>query len=133
MTVAIDYRSDPDLGNRVYIHGGRQITDHDPLEWALRMQDAHCGEILLCSIDRDGTMQGYDLELLHRACEVLDVPVIASSGAGSLEHCVDALAAGASAVAISSLFLFTDHSPIKVRSALRSRGVEVRASSSSWN
>ena len=133
ITVTIDYRVDADGGRRVYTHGGTRRTDFDPIEWALRMQDSNCGEVLLCSIDRDGTMAGYDIETLAKAVDRLDVPVIASSGAGSLDHCGAALTVGVSAIAIATLFLFTDHSPIKVRSALRSRGFNVRASGSSRN
>ena len=133
ITVAIDYRRRPDGTSRVWTHGGREETDREPLDWALRMQEANCGEILLCSIDRDGTMEGYDLEMIARVSEAVDVPVVASSGAGSLDDCAEALTAGASAIAIGSLFLFTDHSPIKVRSALWSRGLNVRASTSSRN
>ena len=133
ITVAIDYRVMPDGRRRVFTHGGTRETGLDPVEWAVRAQDASCGEILLCSIDRDGTMSGYDLDTLEEAVEKLEVPVIASSGAGTLEHCAEALNAGVSAIAIGSLFLFTDHSPIKVRSALFSRGLNVRASRSSRN
>jgi cyclase len=133
ITVSIDYREVAPGNFRVYSHGGRQRTEIEPLEWARRMQDANCGEIVLCSIDRDGTMTGYDLDLIAAANAQVSVPVIASSGAGSLQHCIDAFDAGASAIAISSLFLFTDHSPIKVRSHLRTRGVNVRASKSSRN
>jgi cyclase len=133
ITVSIDYKEVAPRTWRVFTHGGYQATDLDPLEWAQRMQDANCGEILMCSIDRDGTMSGYDLDMIERASEKLSVPVIASSGAGSLQDCLDALAAGASAIAISSMFLFTDQSPIKVRSYLWSKGVDVRASKSSRN
>jgi imidazole glycerol-phosphate synthase subunit HisF len=133
ITVSIDYRVMPDGSRRVFTHGGTVDAGLEPIEWARRAQDACCGEILLCSIDRDGTMTGYDLETLQQAVEVLDVPVIASSGAGTLEHCAAALGAGVSAIAIGSLFLFTDHSPIKVRSALFSRGCNVRASLNSRN
>ena len=133
MTVAIDYRETSPGVHRVFTHAGRLETDLDPIEWAQRMQDANCGEVLLCSVDRDGTMSGYDLEMVARASEVLQVPLIASSGAGSLQDCIDAFTAGASAIAISSMFLFTDHSPIKVRSYLWSKGIDVRASTSSRN
>lgn len=133
ITVAVDYRELAPGVPRVFTHGGRQRTDLEPVEWARRMQDANCGEILLCSIDRDGTMSGYDLDLIARAAEALEVPVIASSGAGTLQHCIEALEAGASAIAVSSMFLFTDHSPIKVRSHLWTRGLPVRASKSSRN
>ena len=133
ITVAIDYRRRPDGKHRVWTHGGRKETELEPLEWALRMQEANCGEVLLCSIDRDGTMEGYDLEMIAAVSGALEVPVIASSGAGSLDDCAAALNSGASAIAIGSLFFFTDHSPIKVRSALWSRGIDVRASTSSRN
>ena len=133
ITVAIDYREVEPGRFRVFTRGGTRETALDPLEWACRMQDGSCGEVLLCSIDRDGAMGGYDLDMIRRASERLDVPLIASSGAGSLQHCIDAFEAGASAIAIGSLFMFTDHSPIKVRSYLRSQGIGVRASKSSRN
>jgi len=97
------------------------------------MQDMNCGEILITSIDKDGTLSGYDVELVARLNEALDIPLVVSGGCGGLQHCIDAFNAGASAVGISSLFLFTDHSPIKLRSHLVSNGINVRASSSSRN
>jgi cyclase len=127
ITVAIDYRETAPGVFRVFSHCGHQATELDPLDWALRMQDHHCGEIILCSIDRDGTMNGYDLEMIHKISEKLEVPVVASSGAGSLSDIMAAFEAGASALTISSMFLFTDHSPIKVRSYLSSNHVNVRA------
>lgn len=127
ITVCIDYKEVEAGVWRVVSHCGHRVEKWDPIDWALRMQDAHCGEILLCSIDRDGTMSGYDLEMIGRAVEVIDVPVIASSGAGSLQDCRSALEAGASAITISSMFLFTDHSPIKVRTYLATNGVNVRS------
>src|SRR5882672_4928187 len=127
MTVAIDYKEVAPNVRRVHSHCGYRATDLDPIEWAMRMQDAHCGEIILCSIDRDGTMSGFDLDMISVLAERLEVPLIASSGAGSLQDCRSAFEAGASAITISSMFLFTDHSPIKVRSYLASNGVNVRA------
>jgi cyclase len=127
ITVAIDYREVAPGINRVCSHCGHTTTELDPLDWALRMQDAHCGEIILCSIDRDGAMSGYDLDMIERVSARLEVPLIASSGAGGLDDCRAALEAGASAITISSLFLFTDHSPIKVRSYLATNGVNVRS------
>ncbi len=127
ITVCIDYKEVNPGFCRVFSHCGHKQTDVDPIEWALRMQDCHCGEIILCSIDRDGTMSGYDLETINSLSGKLEVPLIASSGAGSLDDCRVALNAGASAITISSMFLFTDHSPIKVRSYLASNGVNVRA------
>ena len=133
ITVSVDYKQVSPKVQRVAIDGGRETTPLEPVEWALRCQDLHCGEILLTSIDNDGTMRGYDLDMIHRASDRLDVPLIVSGGCGSLQHAIDALEAGASAVAISSMFLFTDHSPIKLRSHLFSRGLDVRASTSSRN
>jgi cyclase len=127
ITVTIDYKEVGPGMLRVFTHCGQNPTEMDPMDWALRMQDCNCGEIILCSIDRDGTMSGYDLETIHRLSEKLEVPLIASSGAGSLNDCRAALEAGASAITISSMFLFTDHSPIKVRSYLASNNVDVRA------
>ena len=126
IVVSIDYREEAG-GRRVFARCGYEATAHDPVTWALRMQDAHAGEILLTSIDRDGAMSGYDLDIIHELSEKLDIPLIASSGAGSLAHCMQALEAGASAITISSMFIFSDHSPIKVRSYLASNGIHVRS------
>lgn len=127
IVVGIDYQRQSGGELCVVSRCGHDRTLLDPLEWALRMQDAHAGEIMLCSIDRDGTMEGYDVELIAQAADRLEVPLIASSGAGTLQHCRDALEAGASAITISSMFLFSDHSPIKVRSYLATNGVSVRS------
>ncbi|MDD3269463.1 MAG: imidazole glycerol phosphate synthase cyclase subunit [Syntrophomonadaceae bacterium] len=133
LTIAIDYREVEKGKFRVFSNGGYRITDWDPLEWSRRMEAAGCGEIILCSIDRDGMMSGYDLDMLEKASAMLRIPVIASSGAGSLEDCCRAFESGAAAIAISSMFLFTDHSPIKVRSYLASQHISVRASRNSRN
>ncbi len=133
ITVSIDYKEIKPGVFRVFTHGGTNATNIDPVEWALKMQDSNCGEILLCSIDRDGTMSGYDLEMIRLFSEKLEIPLIASSGAGSLQDCIDAFKAGAPAITISSMFIFTDHSPIKVRSYVWSKNVDVRASKSSRN
>ena len=126
IVVSIDYKADEFGKKRVHGHGGTVQTAHDPVEFALRMQDLHAGEILMTSIDRDGTMTGYDLELISDLSNKLSIPLIASSGAGSLDDCAKALDAGASAITISSMFIFTDHSPIKVRTYLATNGVHVR-------
>jgi cyclase len=131
--VSIDYKEVQPGVFRVYTHGGHEATDIDAIEWALKMQDNNCGEILFSSIDRDGTMSGYDLDMIHLLSEKLDIPLIASSGAGSLQDCIDCFNVGASAITISSMFFFTDHSPIKVRSYLFSKNINVRASKSSRN
>jgi imidazole glycerol-phosphate synthase subunit HisF len=127
IVVCIDYRQTEDGARRVVSHCGKRQTALDPVDWALRMEEAHAGEVMLCSIDRDGTMEGYDLELIAQAANRLGIPLIASSGAGTLNHCKEAFEAGASAITISSMFLFSDHSPIKVRTFLASNGIVVRS------
>jgi len=133
ITVSIDYKNISPGVPRVFIEGGREKTAHNPVDWALKMQDSNCGEILITSIDRDGMMTGYDADMIAALDEKLDVPLVVSGGCGGLQHCIEAFGAGASAVAISSLFLFTDHSPIKLRSHLSSNGINVRASKTSRN
>lgn len=130
IVVNIDYKTTPE-GSFIYSDCGKTKMEIDPFDWALRMEDAHAGEIVITSIDRDGTMDGYDLDLIARLGDRLEKPLIASSGAGSLKHCIEALEAGASAITISSMFLFTDHSPIKVRTYLGTNGVHVRNQSGS--
>lgn len=127
IVVGIDYQRVEDGKFKVFSHCGHNQSVHEPLDWALRMQDSHAGEIMLCSIDRDGTMSGYDLDLIAQISDRLEIPIIASSGAGTLQHCRDAFEAGASAITISSMFLFSDHSPIKVRSYLATNGISVRS------
>ncbi len=127
IVVGLDYARCDDGRMRLFTHGGTRATELDPVDYALRMQDNHAGEILLCSIDRDGTMSGYDLDMIHTLSEQLDIPLIASNGAGTLDHCAQALEAGASAITISSMFLFSDHSPIKVRTYLATNGIPVRS------
>jgi imidazole glycerol-phosphate synthase subunit HisF len=127
IVVGIDYRRLPDGRQVVVSRCGHEDTSLEPIEWAQRMQDSHAGEIMLCSVDRDGTLEGYDIDMIGRAAARLEIPLIASSGAGTLQHCRDALEAGASAITISSMFLFSDHSPIKVRSYLATNGIGVRA------
>ncbi len=130
IVVNIDYKSTPE-GSFIYKDGGRTLCQIDPEDWAMRMEDAHAGEIVITSIDRDGSMDGYDLDLIAKLSDRLEKPLIASSGAGSLKHCIDAFEAGASAITISSMFLFTDHSPIKVRTYLATNGIHVRSQSGS--
>ena len=127
ITVTIDYKMTGNGEFRVFSHGGLKQTDLDPISWALRMEREHCGEIILCSIDRDGTMEGYDLQMISILSQQLRVPLIASSGAGSLNDCMAAFQSGASAITVSSMFIFTDHSPIKLRSYLFSNNINVRA------
>jgi len=128
IVVAIDARTRPGKdGWEVFTHGGRQAVGMDALEWALRAQELGAGEILLTSMDRDGTRDGYDIELTRAVVDQVRIPVIASGGAGRVEHFYEALVdGGASAVLAASLFHFGELSISDVRSYLRSRGVEVR-------
>ena len=131
VVVAIDARrrraNDPNGGWEVYTHGGRRNVRIDALEWATRAQQLGAGEILLTSMDRDGTRDGYDIELTRAVSAAVRIPVIASGGAGRLEHFYEALTAGgASAVLEASLFHFGELSIADVKSYLRSRGVVVR-------
>lgn len=130
IVVNIDY-CETSEGRRVYAACGGEASHQTAFDWAVRMEDAHAGEIMITSIDRDGSMSGYDLDLIHSLSQRLEKPLIASSGAGSLDHCHQALDAGASAITISSMFIFSDHSPIKVRSYLSSNGVNVRSQTGS--
>ncbi len=111
----------------VFSEGGQTATGRDPVAWAQEAVERGAGEILLTSIDRDGTMQGYDLKLVEAVTSAVTVPVIASGGAGTPEHLVAAITqAGAHAVAAASMFHFTDQSPVKARAYMRRAGLNVR-------
>ena len=131
VVVAIDARrrdaADPARGWEVYTHGGRTATGLDALEWAVRMERAGAGEILLTSMDRDGTRAGYDLELTRAVVDAVDVPVVASGGVGGLEHLYDGLTrGGASAVLAASIFHYGEHTVRDAKAYLAARGVPVR-------
>ncbi len=128
VVAAIDARRRPgDAGWEVYIYGGRQPTGRDALEWAKEVEQRGAGEILLTSMDRDGTQIGYDIDLLHAVSTSVTIPVIASGGAGVLQHFADALTTGgASAVLAASLFHARDMSIAELKSFLRNKGVPVR-------
>jgi imidazole glycerol-phosphate synthase subunit HisF len=126
IVVSIDVRRE---GERwlVYTRGGGHATGLDAIEWAKRAEELGAGEILLTSIDRDGTMEGYDLELGRAVTSAVSIPVILSGGAGKLKDLVDGMqVAGASALATASLFHFTDQSPIKAKAFMRRQGIAVR-------
>lgn len=126
IVVAIDARA-RDGGWEVYTHGGRRPTGRDALEWAREATRLGAGEILLTSMDRDGTKDGYDLELTRAIATGVDVPVIASGGAGSLEHLWEGLVeGGADAVLAASIFHFGIHTIAEAKATLRERGVAVR-------
>ena len=111
----------------VYTHGGRRPTGIDAVEWARRMQDAGAGEILLTSMDRDGTRAGFDLVLTRAVADAVGIPVIASGGVGSLEHLAEGVLEGhADAVLAASIFHFSEHAVHEAKLHMRGRGIEVR-------
>jgi len=111
----------------VYVDGGRTPTGLDAIDWAKRVEGLGAGEILLTSMDRDGTQNGFDISLTRAVCEAGNLPVIASGGAGSLEHLHDALVAGkADAVLAASIFHFGQFSIRQVKSYLAQRGIVIR-------
>ena len=131
MIVAVDARrrdaGDPSKGWEVYTHGGRRRVGLDAVEWIARAEKLGAGEILLTSMDRDGTKDGYDIELTRTVSDSVRIPVIASGGAGTPEHFHEALTAGgASAVLAASLFHFGEYKIADVKKYLRERGVVVR-------
>jgi cyclase len=131
MVVAIDARRrnklDAKEGWEVWTHGGRRNTAGDTIEWAMRAESLGAGEILLTSMDADGTRDGYDLELTRAVADAVRIPVIASGGAGQLEHFYEALTVGgASAVLAASLFHFGEYKIADVKDYLRGRGLVVR-------
>jgi len=126
IVVAIDARKDADHWT-VFTHGGRRPTGRDAVAWAQEAVALGAGEILLTSMDRDGTKDGYDLELTRAIAEAVTVPVIASGGAGTLEHFHEALVDGAADAALAaSLFHFGTYTIAEVKRYLAERGVEVR-------
>lgn len=129
IVVAIDAkrREQPQDGWEVFTHGGRNPTGLDAIEWAKRVEALGAGEILLTSMDRDGTQSGYDLDLTRGIADAVGIPVIASGGVGNLEHLYNGLTAGgADAVLAASIFHFAEHSIADAKSYLHARGVLVR-------
>jgi len=127
ITVAIDARQAPASNWEVYTHGGRRPTGIDVVEWAANVARLGAGEILLTSMDRDGTLAGYDLSLLEAVSAAVNIPVIASGGAGTLSHFAEALQPGrADAVLAASLFHFGAMRIAEVKSYLHDQGLPVR-------
>ena len=124
---AIDARSRPSGGWEVFLHGGRTPTGIDAVEWATRAAGHGAGEILLTSMDRDGTKDGFDLALTRAICDAVDVPVIASGGVGNLQHLVDGVTiAGADAVLAASIFHFGEYTIAEAKEAMIRAGITVR-------
>jgi cyclase len=124
---AIDAKARPAGGWEVHLHGGRTPTDIDVVAWAQEATALGAGEILLTSMDRDGTRDGFDLELTRAVADAVDVPVIASGGVGTLAHLVEGVTAGgADAVLAASIFHFGHATVREAKAALRAAGVTVR-------
>jgi cyclase len=129
IVVAIDARRVPDRENQweVYVRGGREKTGIDALEWAEKMEEFGAGEILLTSMDGDGTQAGYDVLLTRAVADVVSIPVIASGGAGSLEHFAEALTiGGADAALAASLFHYKQLTIAEVKKYLAGQGISIR-------
>ncbi|WP_028452570.1 imidazole glycerol phosphate synthase subunit HisF [Chitinilyticum aquatile] len=111
----------------IFTHGGRNATGLDAVEWALKMQDYGAGEILLTSMDRDGTKIGFNLPLTRAISDAVNIPVIASGGVGNLQHLVDGVKEGhADAVLAASIFHFGEYTVREAKEAMRAAGIEVR-------
>jgi cyclase len=129
IVVAVDARRRPGREGEweVYTHGGRQPTGLDAIAWCVRMAELGAGEILLTSMDRDGTRDGFDLPLTRAVSDRVSVPVIASGGVGNLEHLYEGIAqGGADAVLAASIFHFGEHTVGEARAFLKARGVPMR-------
>jgi cyclase len=131
IVVAIDARrrsaSDPSQGWEVFTHGGRTATGVDAIEWARRVTELGAGEILLTSMDRDGTKAGFDLELTRAVADAVSVPVIASGGVGSLQHLADGVLVGrADAVLAASIFHYGEYTVREAKAYLAGRGITMR-------
>ncbi|MDR6181988.1 imidazole glycerol phosphate synthase subunit HisF [Asaia bogorensis] len=126
VVVAIDARSNGKGGWEVYTKGGREPTGIDAVAWAQEAQSRGAGEILLTSMDRDGTGRGFDLDLLREVCGKITIPVVASGGVGELEHFVEGARAGASGLLAASVFHFGTFGIAGVKAALEAAGLPVR-------
>ncbi len=127
VVLSIDYRREPDGNYRVWTHGGKSRTGLDPVEWASEGERRGAGEILITSIDRDGSRLGLDVELTRRVVESVGIPVITSGGCGLAAHFVDGFLNGkADAVSAGTYFCFKDENPMQTRAQIRNAGIPIR-------
>lgn len=124
--VSIDVRKTATGKYETFTHSGTQPTGMSPIEMSKLAEQSGAGEILVTSIDLDGTMEGYDLNLIEQVCNAVSIPVIASGGAGKAEDFTAALQRGASALAAASIFHFTEQTPLGIKQHLRNQGFSVR-------
>lgn len=128
VVLAIDAKKVGEQKWEIYTHGGRTPTGMDAVEWGVRGWELGAGEILLTSMDRDGTKDGYDLELTRAISDAVDIPVIASGGAGTLEHIYDAfIEGGAEAALLASLLHYRELTIKEIKDFLQAKGINVRA------
>tara|TARA_B110001454_G_C12698864_1_gene425697 strand:- start:982 stop:1737 length:756 start_codon:yes stop_codon:yes gene_type:complete len=126
IVVAIDAKKNNNSWE-IFTHGGRNITKIDAIDFAKKMEDSGAGELLVTSMDRDGTQIGYDIDLMSKISSKVNIPLIASGGAGSLDHLVDGIKLGkASAVLAASIFHYGKHTIIEAKQYLESKGIPVR-------
>jgi cyclase len=127
VVVSIDAKRNGKGGHEAYTHSGKTATGRKPENIARQAEESGAGEILLTSIDNDGTMEGYDLELIKKVSDSISIPLIASGGCGSFEHMLQALAtAKASAVAAASIYYYTEQTPLEAKRYLEANGIKVR-------
>ncbi len=127
IVVAIDAKKTAENKWEVFTHGGRKQTGLDAIEWAVRMQQMGAGEILLTSMDRDGTKMGFDLDLTRSVSDALDIPLIASGGVGNLEHLAEGVTKGhADAVLAASIFHYGEYTVREAKEYMKARHIEVR-------
>ena len=126
VVVAIDVKKNSSGNYEVFTRGGSKATGLDAINWAIESQKLGAGEILLTSMDRDGTKSGYDLELIKKITSVINIPLIASGGVGTLDHLAEGLKSGASAVLAASIFHFKTHSVQEAKQYLNIQNLAVR-------
>jgi len=126
VVVAIDAKKNESGNYEIFTHGGKKPTGIDAIEWAKKVTNLGAGEILLTSMDKDGTKSGYDLELIKKITSQISIPVIASGGVGNLEHLAEGLKAGASAVLAASIFHFKEYSIKQAKEFLDEQKIAMR-------
>lgn len=126
--VAIDAKKNSSGNYEIFTHGGRNSTGIDAIAWAKKAMELGAGELLVTSMDKDGTKSGYDLELIQKITSQVSIPVIASGGVGNLQHLADGLKAGANAALAASIFHFKEYSVRQAKEFLAAQGLPIRLS-----